>query len=48
MAQTETQKLDAGDLFPAMNLQLVDGNMFSVPSDLTNDYTIFLGYRGKW
>lgn len=48
MAQTETQKLDAGDLFPAMNLNLVDGNIFSIPSSLTSNYTIFLGYRGKW
>lgn len=48
MAQTDAQKLDAGDLFPAMNLQLVDGNMLSFPSGLTSDYTIFLGYRGKW
>lgn len=48
MAQTDTQKLDAGDLFPAMNLQLVDGKMLSFPSGLTSDYTVLLGYRGKW
>lgn len=48
MAQTDTQKLDDGDLFPAMNLKLVNGDIFSLPDNLSEPFTIFLGYRGKW
>jgi len=48
MAQTNAQKLDAGDLFPEMSLDLVDGTTLMLPSGLSADYTVLLGYRGKW
>lgn len=48
MAQTHTPKLDADDLFPVMTISLVDGRTLSLPADLTYEYTIFLGFRGKW
>ena len=48
MAQTETKKLDAGDRFPTLSLNLLDGRVLTVPADLSADYTILLGYRGKW
>ena len=48
MAQTSTPKLDGGDPFPAMTIQIADGDPINLPDDLTSDYTIFLGYRGKW
>ena len=27
---------------------LFDGTMLNLPEDLSTDFTIFLGYRGKW
>ena len=49
MAQTDTSKLDVGDLFPSMTLQIIDVDTpLSLPDALSADYTIFLGYRGKW
>lgn len=49
MAQTETTKLDAGDRFPKMTLKMIDAETpLRLPSDLSAEYTIFLGYRGKW
>jgi len=48
MAQTNTPKLDAGDRFPPMTIALLDGNSLILPDDLSADFTVFLGYRGKW
>ncbi len=41
-------KLDMGADFPSMTLQLVGGGEFSLPGDLSNDYTVVLFYRGQW
>jgi len=48
MAQTTTPKLDSGDAFPTMPITLTDGRTLRLPADLEADYTILLGYRGKW
>jgi len=48
MAQTETPKLDQEDSFPPMTIALLDGSRLALPEDLDADFTIFLGYRGKW
>ena len=48
MAQTETPKLDTGDAFPALSVPLLDGSRLTLPDDLDADFTVFLGYRGKW
>lgn len=49
MAQTDTTKLDAGDLFPNMTMQMIGRETpLRLPDDLSAEYTIFLGYRGKW
>ncbi len=48
MAQTATPKLDQGDLFPGMTISLLDGSRLTLPDDLNADFTVFLGYRGKW
>jgi hypothetical protein len=48
MAQTETPKLDQGDRFPQMTFPLIDGSVLTLPDDLNTDFTVFLGYRGKW
>jgi hypothetical protein len=48
MTQGNSPKLDTGVLFPAMTISMVDGSTFTLPDDLKPDFTIFLGYRGKW
>ncbi|MEM7539164.1 MAG: hypothetical protein AAF639_43805 [Chloroflexota bacterium] len=55
MAQTTTTKLDGGDMFPSMTLQLASGGTLAIPEGVTGpsgegapDYVILLGYRGKW
>ena len=47
MAQTDAPKLDVGDPFPEMDLDLIDGSTLSLPSGLSADYTILLGLPGK-
>ena len=41
-------KLNAGDRFPSLVLNLVGGGTFAVPADLTAAYTVLLFYRGHW
>ena len=41
-------KLDMGDKFPNLTLNLVGGGTLSVPDDLGSDYTVILFYRGHW
>ena len=41
-------KLNAGDSFPAMTLNLVGGGTVNVPADLDSKYTVLLFYRGHW
>jgi len=48
MAQTNTPKLDAGERFPMLAVNLVDGRLLKLPDDLSADFTVVLGYRGKW
>ena len=49
MAQADVTKLDTGDLFPSMAIQIIDAaGPLRLPDDLSAEYTIFLGYRGKW
>ncbi|MDF1665210.1 MAG: hypothetical protein P1V97_25835 [Planctomycetota bacterium] len=45
MTQTETKKLDAGDLFPAMSLSLASGDTLALP---TKKWSVLLFYRGLW
>ena len=42
------QKLDAGDSFPEMTLNLVDGGTLNLPADLKSQFSIVLFYRGHW
>lgn len=44
MAWTE-RRLDAGDRFPPLNLELVDGGVLALPSE---QRTVVLIYRGQW
>ena len=41
-------KLNAGDLFPGMTLQLVNGESTTLPDNIDGDYQVVLFYRGHW
>ncbi len=45
MAQTDTRKLDTGDRFPHLELELVGDGSLALP---TSERTVLLIYRGKW
>jgi len=42
------QKLNPGELFPNLNLSLLDGGSFNMPEDLGGSMTLALFYRGHW
>ena len=48
MAQTESRKLDSGDLFPRMELRFTDGTSINIPDMLNGSWTVLLVYRGAW
>jgi hypothetical protein len=41
-------KLNTGDAFPRMSLQLVDGASLDLPDGMNAKYRIILFYRGHW
>lgn len=41
-------RLNIGDTFPEMTLQIVGGGTLNLPTDLAADYNIILFYRGHW
>ena len=41
-------KLGAGDPFPKLALQLVDGGRLELPGGLDARYRVILFYRGHW
>ena len=41
-------KLNTGDTFPSLTLDLVDGTPLKVPEDLDARYKVVLFYRGHW
>lgn len=45
MAQAGSSKLDAGDAFPPLQLELVGGGSLSLPDSRR---TVLLIYRGEW
>ena len=47
MAQGNT-KLDAGNSFPQLSFQTLDGTSLTVPINQQEQWTIFLLYRGEW
>ena len=42
------QKLNAGDLFPKLTLNLTDGCKLELPDGVDAKYKIILFYRGHW
>ena len=41
-------KLNSGDSFPTLTLDLVDGAKLTLPDDLDARYKVILFYRGHW
>ena len=42
------EKLNLGDAFPSLTLNLVGGDQLTVPEANGAKYLIFLFYRGHW
>ena len=42
------EKLNTGDVFPRLTLNLVDGSMLELPTGLDARYKVILFYRGHW
>ena len=43
-----SEKLNAGDRFPNLTLQLADGGTLQLPDGLDARYKVILFYRGHW
>ena len=41
-------KLNAGDAFPGVTLNIVGGGTLTVPGDIDAAYLVMLFYRGHW
>jgi len=42
------EKLNTGDTFPSMTLNLVDGGTLDIPGGVDARYRVVLFYRGHW
>ena len=42
------EKLNTGDVFPRLTLNIVDGSLLNVPDDPEARYKVILFYRGHW
>jgi hypothetical protein len=42
------EKLNTGDMFPSMTINLVDGGTLDLPGGIDSKYKIVLFYRGHW
>lgn len=42
------EKLNTGDTFPSMTLNLVGGGTLNVPEGMDSKYRVILFYRGHW
>ena len=43
-----SDKLQQGDRFPKLELNLIDGGTIELPRDIPHRYVALLFYRGKW
>lgn len=43
-----TDKLNSGDMFPRIGIDLVGGGTLDLPGDFETDYNLVLFYRGHW
>ena len=42
------EKLDAGQEFPSLTLDIVGGGSLIVPEDMDGKYKVIMFYRGHW
>jgi hypothetical protein len=42
------EKLQQGDRFPSLNLELVQGGTIRLPDEMPTRYAAVLFYRGHW
>jgi len=42
------EKLNTGDVFPKLTLNLVDGSTLELPDGVDARYKVILFYRGHW
>lgn len=42
------EKLNTGDMFPGMTIDLVDGTKLDLPGGIEAKYRVILFYRGHW
>ena len=42
------EKLDSGELFPKLTLNIVDGGRLELPDGVDAKYKVILFYRGHW
>jgi peroxiredoxin len=42
------EKLQQGDRFPRLTLNLINGDTLRVPEDIKSRYLVLLFYRGYW
>lgn len=48
MARNSSHVLDAGDAFPRMDFQKVDGGTMHLPDDYSGSWALLIAYRGHW
>jgi peroxiredoxin len=48
MARASTDQLDANDIFPSMELELISGEKLKLPDGTGDGYGVVLFYRGYW
>lgn len=48
MGRIESALLDANDVFPELNLQMVSGETLKLPGGTGEGYGLVLFYRGYW
>ncbi len=46
--RSSSSLLDAGSLFPSLRVQTVGGKELSLPTDLTQPWSVVLFNRGHW
>jgi len=46
--ETMADKLNTGDMFPGMTINMVDGTKLDLPGGIEAKYRVILFYRGHW
>lgn len=48
MTENKAEKLNLGDTFPELKLNLAGGGSLTLPAEPDSRYTVVLFYRGHW